>query len=317
MSTRRWLLQIALALALVALLPGATFADAPDEWRYRTYLPFFAFGNPLPPTPGPAALLIDDFEYDDSPLLHNWFILDSHGELITILDKYESRKLLANGDFSFTYPGDPESGQALNVSLPFLSFEMGDFDEWWFSVDVVGTDGQDYVLRYQPDFSPLTLTRTDGQTTIQYGLGAGRVANMRRNLAVDLARAVSGVSLQTVKRLTFYSVRLMDNIILRQPPVPGDVYPPHVELQLDGTPDPIGGGYVSPVRVTFVVDDGAHGSGIEAVFVRRDGRSYWAEPLGRTSTIEGVGHHVLEMYAVDGSGYRSEVIAVEVDITSP
>jgi hypothetical protein len=235
MSTRRWLLQITLALALVALLPRSTFAwaspasraNGPDEWGYRTYLPFFALANPSPP-PGPAYLLIDDFEYDDSPLLHDWFILDPHGELITVLDKFDSRKLLAYGDFSFTYPGDPGSGQALNASLPFLSFEMGDFDGFWFSVDVVGTDGRDYVLRYQPDFSPLTLTNIDGKTTIQYGLGTGLVDNrwhnIRRNLAVDLARMVPGVSLQVVKRLTYHGMRLMDNIRLRQPPVPGDVY---------------------------------------------------------------------------------------------
>jgi hypothetical protein len=305
--------------APVTSLRGQTVYAEQDDGLYRTYLPFFAFGNP-PPPPGPVNVLIDDFEYDDSPLLHHWFILDPEGDLSTVLYKFDSRRLLAAGDFSFTYPGDPSSGQALNVSLPFLSFGGSDSDGFWFSVDVVGTDGRAYVLRYQPDFSPLTLTRSDGQTTIHYGLGAGLVDNqwhnIRRNLAVDLARAVSGVSVHTVQRLTFHGLRFMNDIMLGQPPVTGDVYPPHVEIQLDGTPDPGGIGYVSPVRVKFMADDGAQGSGIEAVFVRIDGFS-WIQHLRPISVFDEPGHHVWEMYAVDKSGYRSEVIAVEVDITSP
>lgn len=280
------------------------------------------FDSPLPPPTSPSdQMLVDDFEYDDSPINHNWFILHPQGELSTIQYKFDSRKLMTtilhgnDRNFSFTYPGDPKSAETLDVSLPFLSFEWADYDGWWVSVDVVGNDGQPYLLRYRPNFARPFIERTGQQIVIEYGFGEGSLDNQwhtfGRNLSADLTRMAPGVELQVVTRLTFNGIKFVDDVMFRQASLPADVTSPHVDFHLEGTTAEEAKTFVSPVRFTALANDGANGSGVEAVFVRLDGR-YWVEDFGESSVIEKAGEHVLETYAIDKAGNVSDVLSVKL-----
>jgi hypothetical protein len=227
--------------------------------------------------------------------------------------------VLHGGDrnLSFTYPGDPDSAMALDVSFPILSFQWADYDGWWVSAEVLGTDGQHYHLRYKPDFGQPSVQRINQQITIEYGLGEGSLDNQwhtfGRNLAADLYRMAPGVKLQAVKRLTLNGLRFLDDVMLGQAPVLQDVAPPEVDFRLEGTSADGGATFVLPVRFIALADDNTRGSGVEAVFVRVDGR-YWVEDFGQTHVIEETGEHVLEMYAVDKAGNLSDVQSVKVPI---
>jgi hypothetical protein len=285
-----------------------------------------AFASPLPtPTPTPSnRLVIDDFEYDDAPTNHGWYMLRPLGELSTLTYKFDSHKLMtsiqrgAERDFAFTYPGDPRSGQTLGTNLPFLSFQFADYDGWWISADIRGSDGQDYSLLYKPEFGQPTIKHVGQQYIVQYNLGEGYLDNQwhdfDRNLAVDLAHMASGVQLQTVNRLTFSGQKFLDNIVLSRAPVPEDVAPPHVEINLNGKRNG-DGRFLSPVEFTAIADDGVNGSGVSEIFVRVDGRS-WLRNIGLTSILEHLGPHVLEVYATDKAGNMSDVKTVRMQIQS-
>lgn|GEM_PF-3428028 len=282
------------------------------------------FTSPLPtPTPAfPNRLVIDDFEYNDSPTNHGWHVLHPQGVLSTISYKFDSRKLMSSvlhggdRDFSYTYPGDPESGLTLGATFPFLSLQFVGYDGWWISADIRGSDDQDYTLLYKPQFGQPTIKCVGKRFVVQYNLGEGYLDNQwhdfGRNLAADLARMASGVQLQTVNRLTFNGQKFLDNVVLGRSPVIEDETPPRVNIHVEGIRGE-GDEFISPAVFTPMADDGANGSGVGALFLRVDGRS-WLRNYGQTSTLEQEGQHVLEIYAMDKAGNLSDIQTVRVRI---
>ncbi|MCK4718904.1 MAG: hypothetical protein KAT70_09565 [Thermoplasmata archaeon] len=143
----------------------------------------------------PHAFVVDRFEYDDSPLTHEWGIYDGTGTVSTVYeeDRYGRVMRSTSGEgvgFGICLPepvGTPFS------SLPVfenLHFDMQANENFFFYVQVETTDGNSYYLRYDPDNDPLD-TSISGYAI--YGIGTeyrdGSWHTLERNLEQDIYQA--------------------------------------------------------------------------------------------------------------------------------
>jgi hypothetical protein len=284
------------------------------------------FASPLPLPTDSARHLIDDFEYLDAPTNHGWYSPDADASLVTMNYKFDSLKLHATvktkgHEISVTYPGDPDSGQRLALPHPFLSFEVGDVDGWRVAVEAQTEGGEKCVLYYEPRFGVPSLERQDGQIVARYSLGegylSGKFHDVGRDLAEDLHALAPDLHLATVERLTFQGLEYLDDVVLQEPPFPGDKMAPTTTLHLAGTLSHTGW-YTSPVKFSISAADETNGSGVATTFRRFDHKP-WRANCGYTSTLEAEGRHLLEGYAVDRAGNVEGVKSASfgVDRTPP
>jgi hypothetical protein len=283
------------------------------------------FLSPLPISAPGTRFVIDEFEYFDDPAKHGWSVLESTGTLETLNYKSDSLKLHATDasspGVSFTYPGDPASGQSLEASIPFLSFEVADMDGWSVDMLVRGDDGNDYTLRYEPQFGSPALLQQGSATILQYGIGEGYTAgswlSFGRDLDTDLNGLLPNVHLTKVQRVTFQGPELLDDVMLEESPFPSDTTPPTTEHLLEGITGNHGW-YTSTVVFALSASDGEGGSGVGATFRRFDKRR-WRVDQGYPSSTSAEGEHRLEGYAVDREGNVGEIraSAFYIDRTRP
>jgi len=100
----------------------------------------------------PTYIIINDFEYEDSPLDHGWVINEGEGEVITVYDdSLDSRVMQVTTDQGTGFRIDYPAGHNLTIPKQYLSVKIRDDNYFVFYVRVHASDGRDYYLQYTPD----------------------------------------------------------------------------------------------------------------------------------------------------------------------
>ncbi len=143
--------------------------------------------------------LVDDFEYTDSPLDHDWKIYDGSGSLATVAGAGRPGRVLRTTtsqgvNFGIRYPADG----SLDIPLRELSVWIKDSDTFVFYVKVHASDGNDYSIRYEPINGTPYASGNYAFVPVGSRYQDGTWRELRRNLDADL-RSVFGVGVETVK----------------------------------------------------------------------------------------------------------------------
>ena len=158
--------------------------------------------------------IVDDFEYTDSPLDHNWRIYAGSGTLTTVMGAGRPGRVLraSSGQgtgFGIRYPA---SG-SLEIRRRELSVWIKDTNTFYFYVRVRATNGSDYYIRYQPTSGSPYASGSYAIVPVgtQYRDGSWR--ELRRDLDADL-RAVFGVGVEYVQWFCVRGNYYLDDLML-------------------------------------------------------------------------------------------------------
>ncbi len=166
-------------------------------------------------------LFREDFEYEDSPLNHDWVIFDGSGTINTSYDNVLSSRILHKEGglfFGIEYPG----ARNLDEDSPHLWVKVKSDDLFFFIVRIRATDQTEYFLRYEPnDGTPAV----NGEFVYHY-LGTeyqdGYWHSFNRDLRKDLE--LTGKSFECVRWFRIYSDCEIDDIRLTDVPTTQVVY---------------------------------------------------------------------------------------------
>jgi hypothetical protein len=166
------------------------------------------------------SVIVDDFEYADSPLQHGWEITGGHGKIETIYDSEVNSRVLSTTSsegtkFAFTYP----VGRNLRIPRPHLSVQIKPLEPFTLYVRVRADDGKDYYLQYMAGEGKLQVLKTaDGTLYLLYYLDKMPPAwqLLERNLQQDLHQ-LTGINFKYVR---WFVIRggslLLDDLILKE-----------------------------------------------------------------------------------------------------
>ncbi len=169
----------------------------------------------------PSYDIIDNFEYEDSPLDNNWFIFDGTGQIQTIFDEtLGSRVMQVESDngtgFRIDYPGEHN----LELYKNNLSFKMKTGQNFYFYVNVRANNGQDYYIQYTPENGEISF-QEDKYIFVPVGSAImdGSWHTITRDIAADLF-AGAELNLEYVKFFTLRGSYQIDDITLGEVQVP-------------------------------------------------------------------------------------------------
>jgi hypothetical protein len=139
---------------------------------------------------------VDDFEYADSPLNHNWTVYAGSGTLATVTGSGRPGRVLRattsqGTGFGIRYP---PSG-SLDLPLRDLSVWINDTDTFYFYVQVHATNGSDYYIRYEPSSGSPYPSGSYAIVPVGTQYRDGTWRELQRDLDADL-RAVFGVGVE-------------------------------------------------------------------------------------------------------------------------
>jgi len=161
-----------------------------------------------------AGRLLDDFEYEDSPLNHGWTIYDPAGTVSTVSDAGRPGRVMrtTTGEgtgFGIKYPA---SG-LLDLPYQRVSVWIKDTDHFYFYVRVHATNGSDYYIAYTPTSGAPYSSDNYAFIPIgsQYRDGTWRELN--RDLSADL-QSVFGVGVAYVRWFCIRGDYDLDDLVL-------------------------------------------------------------------------------------------------------
>ncbi|MDY7078847.1 MAG: LamG-like jellyroll fold domain-containing protein [Chloroflexota bacterium] len=168
-------------------------------------------------TAGMNGGVVDDFEYTDSPLNHNWYVYSGSGTLTTVTGAGRSGRVLRattsqGTGFGIRYP----SSGLLDVPLRELSVWIKDTNLFYFFVRVHATDGNDYYIRYQPTSGSSFPSGSYAIVPVGTQYQDGTWRELRRDLSADM-QAVFGVGVEYVKWFCIRGDYDLDDLTLTDP----------------------------------------------------------------------------------------------------
>jgi hypothetical protein len=173
--------------------------------------------TPLPASKGPSkTVLLDAFEYLDSPLNHGWKVTEGEGKLETIADdEVKSRVMLATTSQGKAFKVEYHVHGPLPEGSRYFSFRIKSSGDFVVYVNVQADDDRSYYLQYQPGMgSPYT----SGGMYALYPLGTAfeqdRWNSITRDLAQDLFD-VFGLNLTRVNYIVLRGSYRVDDVLFR------------------------------------------------------------------------------------------------------
>jgi hypothetical protein len=159
-----------------------------------------------------APLVVDDFEYSDSPRNHGWRVRRGQGDLFTEPGRGERVLRTETGAYPSWRFG---IGKSVNAAHPVLVLQVRDTDDYGVVAVVKGTNGQKYILVYHPwDGSPSVKK----ENQLWYPLGTayqdGSWRELRRDMSADLQGLMPGVGYDGVIQVRLYGDLRADDIVL-------------------------------------------------------------------------------------------------------
>ncbi|MCK4597890.1 T9SS type A sorting domain-containing protein, partial [bacterium] len=161
----------------------------------------------------PDEFIIDDFEYDDSPLNHGWGIDQGTGELSVVFDPTLNSRVMEAITTEGT--GFRISHTAFNSPKKLLSLEMK-ADEFFILYVRVQTTLGEYYLQYTPDVGADTVSGS----YVCFHLGSSYQDSHWHTIQRDLAADVSSqldASFSWVKYFVLRGSYRLDDLTLSEP----------------------------------------------------------------------------------------------------
>jgi RHS repeat-associated protein len=147
-------------------------------------------------------LVVDDFEYTDSPTNHDWTIYTGSGTVATTTDSGRSGRVMQTTtsqgtNFGIYYPEDG----SLELEYEHLSVWIKDSDDFYIYVKVHGTNGSDYFVRYDPSDDSPSANGNYAIIPVGWRYKQGNWRELRRDLDADLRSVFTGVGVEYVTRI--------------------------------------------------------------------------------------------------------------------
>jgi len=162
----------------------------------------------------PTYTIIDNFEYEDSPLNHGWVIAGGEGDVSTVYDScLNSRVMQVTTEQGTGFRIDYPENHNLTISKKYLSVKIKDNDYFIFYVKVHANNGEEHFLQYTPDEGEIS---TNG-SYIYIHLGAcyqdGNWHNLERDLDADIFAGL-GIHFEYVKYFCIRGDYYLDDLVL-------------------------------------------------------------------------------------------------------
>jgi len=162
----------------------------------------------------PTYTVIDNFEYEDSPLNHGWLIAGGEGEVTTVYDNsLNSRVMQVTTNQGTGFRIDYLTDRNFTIPKQYLSVKIKDNNYFVFYVKVHASDGRDYYLQYTPDEG--VISKSDDYIYVHIGTlyRDGCWHELSRDLDADLFTG-AGVHFEYVKWFCIRGNYWLDELVL-------------------------------------------------------------------------------------------------------
>lgn len=174
--------------------------------------------------------LVDNFEYDDSPLDHGWVLCSDAGNLEIVFDEEVGSRVLKSKSIlemkiKACYPQEELS---LDILKPYLSVKIKGEDCFALGVEVSDVNDSAYFLNYVLFDTAVELDYRTCYVRLANRFQDGKWHFLERDLAKDLLEAF-GVQFKSVKSFCILGSGYLDNLKLyffekESPSFPFEIY---------------------------------------------------------------------------------------------
>jgi len=162
----------------------------------------------------PTYNIIDNFEYEDSPLNHGWVIAGGEGDVSTVYDScLNSRVMQVTTEQGTGFRIDYPENHNLTISKQYLSAKIRDNDYFIFYVRVHSNNGEDYYLQYTPDDGEISTNGSYVYIHLGDCYQDDNWYNIERDLDADIFAGL-GIHFEYVKYFCIRGDYYLDDLVL-------------------------------------------------------------------------------------------------------